>query len=112
MFSRPSFFCIITDADPWQWLKKESPWVTKVGSRQYAQSKDGKYWYSKDTARHGTDRQGTGAGGAYLKRYVDRGRTIEFDCSVDRNLRKIEGKHESRQGTSIKKTDMDTIRRK
>ncbi|XP_045172745.2 uncharacterized protein LOC123534524 [Mercenaria mercenaria] len=87
----------------WKQLQKESPCIKMYGKHKYVQSKCGKYWYSRDTARHG---------GAQFKRYEDTRSTLVFKDSVDANLRPLTGKHESRSGTTIRKSDMIGVKGK
>ncbi|WAR30619.1 hypothetical protein MAR_033161 [Mya arenaria] len=84
----------------WKTIKKEAPKLGRYRGRTYAQSKCGKYWYSKDTARHG---------GAAFKRYRDTRSSLEFLDSLDSKLDPMSAKHESREGTTIKKSEMTGI---
>lgn len=85
-------------------MKKESKWIMKCGDRTYVLSPCGKYWYTRNL--------GKGHAGAFVKIYEDKGSTIKFLGSCDRNLRFMKDKHESMAGTSIKKSDMNTVKRR
>lgn len=88
-------------------LKKEAPAIKKFEGRKYYQSKDGEYWYVKDTAGHA---------GALLKKYKDRRSTLEFEGSmtIDKagNLVDIDPgkKHESNKIPVIEKSKMKTCK--
>ena len=87
----------------WKRMKKEAPSVKKYRGKYFYQSKCKLYWYSPiDPA----ERHGSGAK-SFLKKYADKGRTIELICSLDENLKEMSGKHESGKYGVIKKNDMD-----
>lgn len=86
----------------WKLFELASPWVAKYKGKRLALDKEGKFWYSFDTARHG---------GAFLKKYRNKRSCLEFVGSVDKNWKDIPGKHESNEGVVIYKSDLDTVRR-
>lgn len=94
----------------WDKLVSETSWKARIGSRMYVLSKCGKFWYSKDTAHHGGHR--SASGGAYVKVYQNKSNTLKFLYAADKNLKPILQKHESREGTEIKKSDLSTVFRK
>lgn len=85
----------------WKRLQKEAPCIKMYGKHKYAQSKCGKFWYSKDTARHG---------GAQFKRYEDTRSTLQFKDSLDENFKPLSEKHESRENTFISKAKMTGVK--
>ncbi|XP_031572963.1 uncharacterized protein LOC116306965 [Actinia tenebrosa] len=87
----------------WTRIKKEAPSAKKYRGKKFYQSKCKRYWYSKiaPAERHGTEVK------SFLKKYADKGRTIELMCSIDENMDEMHGKHESGKYAVIKKSDMD-----
>lgn len=83
----------------WDKLKSESPWKARYRGKIIVQSKCGNYWYSRDKAEHG---------GCRFKVYDDKRSSLQFSHGADKKLNKIEGKHESMEGTKISKNDLNT----
>ena len=83
--------------------KKKHPALKKYGTHTFYQSKCGKYWYSRDTAGHG---------GSCIKKYINKGATIELICSLDEEGNEMTAKHESGKHAVIKKKDMTGIKGK
>jgi hypothetical protein len=87
-------------------LKREAPGIKEYNGRKYYQSKDGKYWYVKDTAGHA---------GALLKKYKDRRSSLVFvgSSTIDEygDLVDIDPgkKHESNSVPFIEKSKMKTL---
>lgn len=87
----------------WTRLRNEAPCIKRYRGNTYAQSKCGKFWYSKDTAGHG---------GAQFKRYDNTRSELRFKDSVDVKLKPLLGKHESRENQVIEKSGMVGVNRK